>query len=84
MSKVSFRNVLEMREDGCVPKLSGIGDVVDVEYRVSGLSTMSCTGKIFEIGSDYLIVDCSSSYHSDIRNIPIATLNRVEKFGGRK
>lgn len=84
MSKVSFRNVIEMREDGCVPKLSGIGDVVRVEYRVSGLSIKICTGMITEIGSDYLIVDCSGSYHSDIRNIPVSTLNNIEKAGGKR
>lgn len=83
MRGVIFRNMIEMGEDGCVPKVFGIGDVVCVEYRVTGLSTACCVGKIVEIGVEDLTIDCSTEYHSDIKKILVNMLDSINKFGGK-
>ena len=81
MSTVKLTHKLEVSKNGCVEYEVAVGDIVEVCAESTFLGEC-CEGKLVEIGADYIVVDSSSRYASNVREFSmdsIATIKLVKK-----
>ena len=78
MRTVELTHKLEVSKNGYVEYEVAVGDIVEVAYKTNSFMGECCVGKLIEIGADYIVIDSSSQYSSNIKRVLIDSIDTIK------